>query len=160
MVSEDYQALVDGNVSFLWNKWKGVALSFWRKVYRAKEQYNINIEFDSFDDFNCSCYEIAAKAIGAVKLNKIKNPDTWTFYQQYWHYLSNYTQRDIVRPALYDKMFKDAILTDSWTEELGRKIGGHGCPPPKKPMSEEHKRKIAESQKLRHLKRKGLINQQ
>lgn len=147
ILSEDYIAVRDNDASFLWNKWKGVARSFWDKLQSAVTEFNIDIEFDSYDDFNCSCYEIVVKAMRAVKLSKIKNPVKWTFYIQYWHYLSNYTQRDIVKPALRYKMFTDSLVSNTWTPEFGSKLASKKLGIKRAPMSEEHKRKIAAAKK-------------
>lgn len=72
--------------------------------YFKKIPANIRHELyeDGFEEFSQDCYLVLVKAADGVKVEKIKNPESYSFYIQYSQWLQNYTTRDIVREYIHN----------------------------------------------------------
>lgn len=89
----DFQLIVNKDYTTLWKKYKYLIMVFWKKL----PDYCKIFYFDnSFNDFNNSCYESVVKSAKSINVDLITDKETWTFYIQLYHYLQNYTTRDIV----------------------------------------------------------------
>ena len=102
MNSIDYEFVKNKNYEGLWKKYKGLCIKFYLKLPEDIRK----IEYDSFDDFYVDCFEVLKEAVDKLKLSKIKNSETWTFYQQFFYYLHNFTTRDIVRET-YKRLYNE-----------------------------------------------------
>lgn len=77
----------------LWCRYEALMMIYWKKLPENVRNYL----FEDFTDFKDSCYQVVINAVDALTLSKIKNKDTWTFWQQLSYYLQNYTTRQCVR---------------------------------------------------------------
>ncbi len=92
--SIDYKLIENKDYESLWKKYKPLCMKYFQKL---PEDIRKQVYDDYFEDFYVDCYEVLHNAAESLKLSKIKNPKTWTFYIQLAHYLQNFTTRDIVR---------------------------------------------------------------
>lgn len=92
--SIDLQDIIDKNYLNLWNRYKPLQMVYYKKisVYIRHDLYD-----DGFDEFRQDCYIVLVNAANGVKVEKVKNPETYTFYTQYSQWLHNFTTRNIVR---------------------------------------------------------------
>lgn len=90
---DDYELVKKKNYYLLWKKYEGLMMVYFKKLPEEVKNYM----FEDFEDFKDSCYPIIVNAIDSIHLDKIKNKDTWTFWQQFSFYLQNYTTRQCVR---------------------------------------------------------------
>lgn len=89
----DYELVYKKDYFELWKKYEGLMMIYFKKLPKDVRDY----VFEDFTDFKSSCYQVLINAVDALTLSKIKNKDTWTFWQQFSFYLQNYTTRNIVR---------------------------------------------------------------
>ena len=89
----DFELVKKKDYYALWQKYEGLMMIYFKKLPVDVRDY----VFEDFTDFKSSCYQVLINAVEALTLSKIKNPDTWTFWQQFAFYLQNYTTRNIVR---------------------------------------------------------------
>ena len=94
MMSVDYELIKNKDYEALWKKYRPLCMKYFQKL---PEEIRKQVYDDYFDDFYVDCYEVLHDAAESLTLPKIKNPETWTFYIQFAHYLQNFTTRDIVR---------------------------------------------------------------
>lgn len=97
--SIDLQDIIDKNFLNLWNRYKPLQMVYYKKI-----PMNIRHELyeDGFDEFSQDCYIVLVNAANGVKVEKIKNPETYSFYIQYSQWLQNFTTRDIVREYIHN----------------------------------------------------------
>lgn len=89
----DFELVKEKDYFELWNRYSAL-----ENIYYHKIPANIrNDLFENFQEFKDSCYLEVVKAVDALKLERIKNPETWSFYIQFSFYLKNYTGRKIVK---------------------------------------------------------------
>lgn len=89
----DFELVKEKDYFELWNRYTGLMLTYFYKI-----PANIrNDLFENFQEFKDSCYPEVVKAVDALKLERIKNPETWKFYIQFSFYLKNYTGRKLVK---------------------------------------------------------------
>lgn len=93
-MSIDYELIKNKDYESLWKKYKPLCMKYFQKL---PEDIRKQVYDDYFEDFYVDCYEVLYNAAKSLTLSKIKNPETWTFYIQFAHYLQNFTTRDIVR---------------------------------------------------------------
>ncbi len=93
-MSIDYEFVKNKDYESLWKKYRPLCMKYFQKL---PEEIRKQVYDDNFGDFYVDCYEVLHDAAESLKLSKIKNPETWTFYIQFAHYLQNFTTRDIVR---------------------------------------------------------------
>lgn len=92
--SIDLQDIIDKNYLILWNRYKPLQMKYWKKI---SEYIRHDLYDNGFDEFCQDCYLVLVNAANGVKVEKIKNPETYSFYVQYSQWLHNFTTRDIVR---------------------------------------------------------------
>lgn len=92
MNSIDYIMIEKKDYYGLWKKYQDLIAKFYSKLAMHKIY-----AFEDFDDFSDACYEVLVEAANAIKLEKIKKKETWTFYIQFYHYLQNYTTRKVIK---------------------------------------------------------------
>lgn len=89
----DYELVKEKNYYELWVKYEGLMMIFFKKLPE-----NIRDDmFEDFDEFKQSCFPHLVKAVDSIKLERVKDRETWTLYIQYYRYLQNYTSRQIVK---------------------------------------------------------------
>lgn len=89
----DFEMVKDKDYLGLWERYSAL-----ENIYYHKIPENIrNDLFEDFYEFKDSCYPEVIKAVDSIKLERIKNPSTWSFYIQLSFYLKNYTGRKIVK---------------------------------------------------------------
>lgn len=94
MMSIDYELIKNKDYEALWKKYRPLCMKYFQKL---PEDIRKQVYDNYFEDFYVDCYEVLHDAAESLVLSKIKNPETWTFYIQFAHYLQNFTTRDIVR---------------------------------------------------------------
>ena len=92
--SIDLQDIINKNYLNLWNRYKPLQMKYWKKI---SEYIRHDLYDNGFDEFCQDCYLVLVNAANGVKVEKIKNPETYSFYVQYSQWLQNFTTRDIVR---------------------------------------------------------------
>lgn len=92
--SIDLQDIINKNYLNLWNRYKPLQMKYWKKI---SEYIRHDLYDNGFDEFSQDCYLVLVNAANGVKIEKIKNPETYSFYVQYSQWLQNFTTRDIVR---------------------------------------------------------------
>ena len=82
------------NYLSLWNRYKPLQMAYYKKIsmYIRHDLYD-----NGFEEFRQDCMIVLINAANGVKVEKIKNPKTWSFYIQYSQWLHNFTTRDIIR---------------------------------------------------------------
>lgn len=92
--SIDLQDIINKSYLNLWNRYKPLQMKYWKKI---SEYIRHDLYDNGFDEFRHDCYIVLVNAANGVKIEKIKNPETYSFYAQYSQWLQNFTTRDIVR---------------------------------------------------------------
>ena len=92
--SIDLQDIIDKNYLNLWNRYKPLQMKYWKKI---SEYIRHDLYDNGFEEFRDDCYIVLVNAVNGVKVEKVKNPETYSFYVQYSQWLQNFTTRDIVR---------------------------------------------------------------
>ena len=101
--SIDLQDIIDNNYFSLWNRYKPLQMKYWKKI---SEYIRHDLYDNGFDEFSQDCYIVLVNAANGVKVEKIKNPETYSFYVQYSQWLHNFTSRDIVRDYTHNYAVK------------------------------------------------------
>lgn len=119
--SIDLQDIIDKNYLNLWNRYKPLQMVYYKKIPESirKDLYEFG-----FDEFCQDAYIVLVNAANGVKVDKIKNPETYSFYVQYSQWLHNFTSRDIMRNYIHNYAVKymDYEQDDhhsSWDSLLG-----------------------------------------
>ena len=92
--SEDYIYVKNHDVLSVWNKYRPLAMVYYKKVsvYIRHDLYD-----NGFDEWMQDVYIVYNNAMNGVKLDKIKNPESYSLYIQLSQWLHNFIKRDIVR---------------------------------------------------------------
>lgn len=101
--SIDLQDIINKNYLNLWNRYKPLQMKYWKKI---SEYIRHDLYDNGFDEFCQDCYLVLVNAANGVKVEKIKNPETYSFYVQYSQWLHNFTTRDIVRDYTHNYAVK------------------------------------------------------
>lgn len=101
--SIDLQDIINKNYLNLWNRYKPLQMKYWKKI---SEYIRHDLYDNGFDEFCQDCYLVLVNAANGVKIEKIKNPETYSFYVQYSQWLHNFTTRDIVRDYTHNYSIK------------------------------------------------------
>lgn len=101
MEKTDYELVKEKDYLELWKRYKALCLKFWKILITQLPN-----EYECFDDFYTDCYEIVMNAANALDLEKM-NKEKFCFYIQLYHYLQNFTIRDLV-----GKHFKSNIIQE------------------------------------------------
>ena len=101
--SIDLQDIIDKNYLNLWNRYKPLQMVYYKKIsdYIRRDLYEFG-----FDEFCQDAYIVLVNAANGVKVEKVKNPETYSFYVQYSQWLHNFTSRDIVRNYIHNYTVK------------------------------------------------------
>lgn len=101
--SIDLQDIIDKNYLNLWNRYKPLQMVYYKKIsdYIRRDLYEFG-----FDEFCQDAYIVLVNAANGVKVEKVKNPETYSFYVQYSQWLHNFTSRDIVRKYIHNYTVK------------------------------------------------------
>ena len=78
ITSIDYEFVKKKDYYSLWKKYEGLMMIYFKKLPEEVKNYM----FEDFADFKSSCYPVIVSAVDSIHLNKIKNKDTWTAWQQ------------------------------------------------------------------------------
>ena len=89
----DFELVEKKDYYSIWKKYEALMMIYFKKLPENVRDYL----FEDFADFKSSCYQVLINAVEALNLSKIKNKETWTFWQQFSFYLHNYTTRQCVR---------------------------------------------------------------
>lgn len=101
--SIDLQDIMNKNYLNLWTRYKPLQMKYWKKI---SEYIRHDLYDNGFDEFCQDCYLVLVNAANGVKVEKIKNPETYSFYVQYSQWLHNFTTRDIVRDYTHNYAVK------------------------------------------------------
>ena len=101
--SIDLQDIIDKNYLNLWNRYKPLQMVYYKKIsdYIRRDLYEFG-----FEEFCQDAYIVLVNAANGVKVEKVKNPETYSFYVQYSQWLHNFTSRDIVRKYIHNYTVK------------------------------------------------------
>ena len=101
--SIDLQDIIDKNYLNLWNRYKPLQMVYYKKIsdYIRRDLYEFG-----FDEFCQDAYIVLVNAANGVKVEKVKNPETYSFHVQYSQWLHNFTSRDIVRNYIHNYTVK------------------------------------------------------
>ena len=101
--SEDYIYVKNHDVLSVWNKYRPLAMVYYKKVsvYIRHDLYD-----NGFDEWMQDVYIVYNNAMNGVKLDKIKNPESYSLYIQLSQYLQNFTTRDIIRDYIHNYSIK------------------------------------------------------
>ena len=101
--SIDLKDIIDKNYLNLWNRYKPLQMVYYKKIsdYIRRDLYEFG-----FDEFCQDAYIVLVNAANGVKVEKVKNPETYSFYVQYSQWLHNFTSRDIVRKYIHNYTVK------------------------------------------------------
>ena len=101
--SIDLQDIIDKNYLNLWNRYKPLQMVYYKKIsdYIRRDLYEFG-----FEEFCQDAYIVLVNAANGVKVEKVKNPETYSFYVQYSQWLHNFTSRDIVRKYIHSYTVK------------------------------------------------------
>lgn len=117
--SIDLQDIIDKNYLNLWNRYKPLQMVYYKKI---PENIRRDLYDNGFDEFCQDAYIVLVNAANGVKVEKVKNPETYSFYVQYSQWLHNFTTRDIVRNYIhnYTVRYMDYEQDDNiWDSFLG-----------------------------------------
>lgn len=105
MKSIDYKLIENKDYYGLYEKYKPLINSFWPKIDEHCKRYYYDNDMREYYSF---AYENVVQAAQSVKLERIKNAETWTFYIQLYRYiwthlgrLQEYYYRDIVSKTIH-----------------------------------------------------------
>jgi hypothetical protein len=92
--SEDYIYVKNHDVLSVWNKYRPLAMVYYKKVsvYIRHDLYEFG-----FKEWMQDVYIVYNNAMNGVKLEKIKNPGSYCLHIQLSQYLHNFTTRNIIR---------------------------------------------------------------
>ena len=117
--SIDLQDIIDKNYLNLWKRYKPLQMVYYKKI---PENIRRDLYDNGFAEFCQDAYIVLVNAANGVKVEKVKNPETYSFYVQYSQWLHNFTSRDIVRDYIHNYAVKymDYEQDDhSWDSFLG-----------------------------------------
>lgn len=117
--SIDLQDIIDKNYLNLWNRYKPLQMVYYKKI---PENIRRDLYEFGFEEFSQDCYIVLVNAANGVKVEKIKNPETYSFYMQYSQWLHNLTSRDIVRDYCHNYVVRYMDYEQdghSWDSLLG-----------------------------------------
>ena len=101
--SIDLQDIIDKNYLNLWTRYKPLQMVYYKKIseYIRRDLYEFG-----FEEFCQDAYIVLVNAANGVKVEKVKNPETYSFYVQYSQWLHNFTSRDIVGKYIHNYAVK------------------------------------------------------
>ena len=117
--SIDLKDITDKNYLNLWNRYKPLQMVYYKKI---SEHIRHDLYEFGFEEFSQDAYIVLVNAANGVKLDKVKNPETYSFYVQYSQWLHNFTSRDIVRKYIHNYTVKYMDYNEdnhTWDSLLG-----------------------------------------
>ena len=117
--SEDYIYVKNHNVLAVWNKYRPLAMVYYKKI---PENIRRDLYEFGFEEWMQDVYIVYDRAMNGVKLDKIKNPESYSLYIQLSQWLHNFISRDIIRDYIHNYAVKymDYEQDDSsWDSFLG-----------------------------------------
>ena len=97
--SIDLQDIMNKNYLNLWNRYKPLQMVYYKKI---SEHIRRDLYEFGFEEFCQDCYIVLVNAANGVKVEKVKNPETYSFYVQYSQWLHNFISRDIIRDYIHN----------------------------------------------------------
>ena len=117
----DYELVKEKNYLAIFKKFRPLMMRYFQKMLTIS-----NCGYEDFDEFADDFFPEMVKAVNAVKLERIKDHDSYGFYQQCAFYLQNFTTRKISK-YIRDKKFNaqieegyDAPYDDATNENIER----------------------------------------
>ena len=86
----DYELVKNKDYASIFIKYRPLMMKFYMRMLTVSD-----CGFEDFEDFISEFYEDMVKAVNAVKLSKIKDPETFGLYCQLSFWLRNFTTRRI-----------------------------------------------------------------
>lgn len=102
----DYEIVKEKNYLEIFKKFRPLMMRYYQRMIKVSK-----CGYEEFDEFADDFYIEMVKAVDAVKLERIKDPNNYGFYQQCAFYLQNFTTRKL-RKYLRDKKFNAQIEED------------------------------------------------
>lgn len=102
----DYELVKEKNYLAIFKKFRPLMMKYFQKMIVVS-----NCGYEDFDEFADDFYSEMVKAVDAVKLERIKEPDKYGLYQQLIFYLQNFTTRKL-RKHIRDKKYNAQIEED------------------------------------------------
>ena len=102
----DYELIKEKDYYSLFKKFSPLMMKFYMRMLTVS-----NCGYEDFDEFADDFYPEMVKAVDAVKLERIKDPDKYGLYQQLAFYLQNFTTRKLLK-YIRDKKFNSQIEED------------------------------------------------
>ena len=99
----EYQWLLEKNYTAFWEQYKYLIARFYSYYCYLLNKYELNSEFDGFDDFYCSSWLIIKRAVDALKTEKIRDKNNWWAYVQISFYLRNYVNRQLINKRIKER---------------------------------------------------------
>lgn len=96
----DFELVKEKNYAELWKKYIPLMNKFYEKAITSALKIGLFIPYENSLDFQADCYPILINAVDSIKLEKIKKPETWTLYIQFYRYLQNFVYRQVIRPLI------------------------------------------------------------
>ena len=93
-IETDYKLVKAKDYYGLFEKYKPLVMKYYQKMKQGAPVV-FSASFEDFNDFQGWCYQYFVAAFDSVDLNKIKHPDTWTFWYTFNGFLHTYTKRFI-----------------------------------------------------------------
>lgn len=102
----DYKLVKEKNYLAIFKKFRPLMMRYYQRMIIVSK-----CGYEDFDEFADDFYPEMVKAVDAVKLERIKDPDKYGLYQQLAFYLQNFTTRKINK-YIRDKKFNAQIEED------------------------------------------------
>lgn len=118
----DYELVKNNDYLAIFKKFRPLMMRYYQRMTTVSK-----CGYEDFDEFADDFYPEMIKAVDAVKLERIKDPDRYGLYQQLAFYLQNFTTRKISRYIKYKKFNAqieegyDAPYNDITNENIERK---------------------------------------
>lgn len=102
----DYELVKNKDYLAIFKKFRALMMKYFQKMIVVSD-----CGYEDFDEFIDDFYPEMVKAVDAVKLERIKDPNNYGLYQQLAFYLQNFTTRKL-RKYIRDKKFNSQLDED------------------------------------------------
>jgi hypothetical protein len=122
----DYELVKNKDYTAIFKKFRPLMMKYFQRMIKVS-----SCGYEDFDEFADDFYPEMVKAVDAVKLERIKDPDKYGLYQQLAFYLQNFTTRKIskhIRDKKFNSQIKedyDAPYNDTANENIERMASFH-----------------------------------
>lgn len=117
--SIDYELIEKKDYYGLYEKYKPLINSFWPKIDEHCKRYYYDNDMKEYYSF---AYENVVQAAQSVKLEKIKKPESWTFYIQLYRYIWTHLGR--LQQYYYEDIVSKTIFYQDLTFDNGEEKDG------------------------------------